>query len=331
MKIRILGAGWFGCHLAVSLMDEHDVEIHEVKDRVFAGASGACPARAHLGAPHYPRSHLTRKACIAHRERFMSVYGHLTSCVPINIYAIAAHDSLVDFGTYKRILSEDTEFLTLYNPAEFNLQNVEGGVMVGERHIVVRTSRQYFTEKLKDKIKFQHPVGVVDDARWDLTIDCTFCANDAANIDRYEPCLTVVLAGPSDRAVTIMDGPFGSLYPWDENEGVNSLTSAKYTPFSKTCRTWAEARALLDGLSVNDVQSQATAMIDQMRNYWREIDAYMVVDHLLSIRAMPRSGSDARLVDVVQVGEKALRVRAGKIDAIFHAEDEIKAKIKCLQ
>jgi hypothetical protein len=39
---------------------------------------------------------------------------------------------------------------------------------------------------------------------------------------------------------------------------------------------------------------------------------------------MPRSGSDARLVDVVRVGERALRIRAGKIDAILHAEQLVR-------
>jgi hypothetical protein len=42
---------------------------------------------------------------------------------------------------------------------------------------------------------------------------------------------------------------------------------------------------------------------------------------------MPRSAADARLVDVVRVGERALRVRAGKIDAIFHAERLVREMI----
>jgi hypothetical protein len=40
----------------------------------------------------------------------------------------------------------------------------------------------------------------------------------------------------------------------------------------------------------------------------------------MAIRAMPRSAAAARLVNVVRVGERAIRVRAGKLDAIFAAE-----------
>ena len=66
MKIRVLGGGFYGCHIALSLIrDGHIVELHEVADRLFSGASGNIPARLHCGA-HYPRSKLTRDACRDH-------------------------------------------------------------------------------------------------------------------------------------------------------------------------------------------------------------------------------------------------------------------------
>jgi hypothetical protein len=39
---------------------------------------------------------------------------------------------------------------------------------------------------------------------------------------------------------------------------------------------------------------------------------------------MPLSGADMRLVDVVRLGERLIRVRAGKIDAVLHAEKLIR-------
>jgi hypothetical protein len=324
VRIRVLGAGYYGCHLSTALLAEgHDVEVHEIADRIFAGASGGIPARLHQGQ-HYPRSRLTRAACQEHRERFMAVYGHLTHGVPVNLYAIAANDSLVDFGTYCQVLRGEIEFVTVDQPAEYGLQNVEGAILTGERHVVTAKARAHFGIALQDRVRFLTPPGKVDDARWDWTIDATFCANDSAGIDRYEPCLTVLMSGPVGKAVTVMDGPFGSLYPWDEEAGLSSLTSAKFTPFSKSCKTWAEARALLDSLTMAEVRTRTDEMVEQMRYFWPDIDAYRVADHRLTIRAMPRSGADARLVDVVRVGERALRIRAGKIDAILHAEQLVR-------
>jgi hypothetical protein len=320
MRIRVLGGGWYGCSIALGLLrDGHYVELHEKADKLFAGASGGNPARCHLGF-HYPRSGVTQAACQEHQAEFMARYGHLTRGIPINLYAVAANDSLVDYASYVRSFAGRVEFVQV-DPAVYGLQNVEGALLTGERHIVIDEARNWFTTLLNGSVRYGAGVGQVDDPSWDMTIDCTFCANEAENIERYEPCITGLLSGPTDRAVTIMDGQFGSIYPWNETLGLSSLTSAKYTPFSKTCRTWGEARATLDNLGYNEIQDRLNAMLDQMAHYWPEcLKLYSIKDWRLTIRAMPRSAADSRLVDVVKVGDKALRVRAGKIDAVFHAE-----------
>ncbi len=64
-----------------------------------------------------------------------------------------------------------------------------------------------------------------------------------------------------------------------------------------------------------------------MRFYYPYISAYDPQDYRLAIRAMPRSAADARLVDVVSIDEMTIRVRAGKIDAIFHAYNEVQSLI----
>lgn len=328
MKIRVLGCGWYGAHLSTALIaDGHEVEVHEIADHIFAGASGGNPARCHLGF-HYPRSGLTQQACQEHHAEFMEVYGHLTRPVPLNLYCVAAQDSLIDFTNYCNSLRGRVQFVTV-NPAEFGLQNIEGAVLTGERHVVIREARTHFAKVLADRIRFGVSPVIVDDPRWELTLDTTFCANDADNIDRFEPCVTVLLEGPVDRATTIMDGPFPGLYVWDEEAGLSSLTSASLTPISKKCPTWAAAKAVLDGQTAADLCARGQAMMLQMADFWPAVrDLYRIADYKLSIRAMPRSAADARLVDVVRVGERALRVRAGKIDAVFHAERLIKAQLR---
>ncbi len=328
MKIRVLGAGMYGAHLATSLLaDGHDVVVHELADSVFAGASGAIPARLHMGQ-HYSRSQLTRAACQLHYAEFMTHYGDFTHGVPVNIYAIAEHDSLVDFGTYRQILKSEIEFITVERPGELGLKGVEGALLTGERHILVDKLRDHFAAKLEGRIEFGRPPGEVDDPAWDYTIDCSFCANEAVDIDRYEACLTVLLQGPTDRAVTICDGPFPSVYPWDEERGLCSLTSAKWTPLARH-KTWQAARDYLDRELTSEVLERHTnEMFSQMAGYYPSIlDDFDVVDHRLAIRAMPKSAADARLIHVLQVGQRALRIRAGKLDAIFDAHRQVKAII----
>jgi hypothetical protein len=326
MRIRVLGGGWYGCHLALAMQrDGHEVELHEIADRLFAGASGGNPARLHLGF-HYPRSRLTRVLCQESHRLFMAQYGALTRTVPVNVYAVADGESLIDWGTYRQVLRGEVDFVELERPSELGLANVEGAMLTGERHIVIDEARAWFTEQLGDAVRLNMPPDADPDG-WDWTIDCTFCARDAERVDRYEPCVTALLEGPTDRAVTIMDGPFPSVYPWNEQQGLSSLTSARYTPLAR-CSTYWHARQLLDDCSANDAMRRGVLMLGQMAKFWPAVqELYRVVDARLTIRAQPMSGSDARFVDVVRPLPRTLRVRAGKIDAILHAEQLIREAI----
>lgn len=327
MKIRVLGAGWYGCHIAAALLaDGHEVEVWEARDHIFGGASGCIPARVHQGF-HYPRSRMTRAACQEHGEAFMARYGHLTRGVPINVYAVASDHSLVDFDQYLATLRGEVEFVRVHDPAELGLQGVEGAVLTGERHIVPRLAREHFERELGGAIRLRKRVDSLSAPDWDWTIDCTFGANSSAGVDRYEPCLVLILSGPVDRAITIMDGPFASLYPWDEERGLCSLSSARWSPFDKSIRTYREAQAAIEALTQTQIEDQAGGMLDQMRAFYPAISRYQVADYLISIRAMPLSGADTRLVDVAAAGDRLVRVRAGKIDAVIAAEHTIRGMI----
>ena len=330
MRIRVLGGGWYGCHLALALIEAgHDVRLYEEAATLFSGASGNMPGRLHLGF-HYPRSLATRDACRAHYARFMARYGHLTRGVPTNIYAIARDHSLVDFGNYVQSLKGDVDFVKIESPGEFGLANVEGALLTGERHTLIGAAREWFTKLLGDAVIHDPSQRDSDHLEYDLTVDCTFCARDGQGVDRYEPCVTGILSGPTNVAVTIMDGPFPSLYPWDEVNGLNSITSAKFTPLTKECTTYGEARAILDETSDRTLRERCMEMVEQIRHYYPRVRDYNFVGCKKAIRAMPLSGSDTRLVDVVRSDPKTIRIRASKLDAIFYAEDVVKEAIRVI-
>lgn len=329
VKIHIKGGGWYGCHLAHALKGEHAVLLSEKSHRLFAGASGANPARLHMG-PHYPRSARTRAACQAHAPEFMAKYGHLTRHVRHNLYAIAERDSMIDYGTYLQVL-RGLPLIEVHNTAERGLRNVEGAVQVDERHIVIDLAREWFTAELANVAHYGVDALTMHEA--DMVIDCTFCSapDSVVAVDRFEPCVTGILEGPCDTAVTIMDGPFPSLYPWDERRGLLSITSAKLTPLCR-CPTWAEARKVLDELGRADAMERAEEMVEQMAEFYPAVFDYDLRDVLLGIRAMPASKADARLVEVAELPRQAggpveLAIRAGKIDAVFEAERQVRERI----
>ena len=322
--VRVLGGGWYGCHIATTLLlAGHEVELHESATHLFAGASGSNPARLHLGF-HYPRSRMTRAACQEQFSEFMASYGDLTAHIPENIYAIAEDDSQVDFSNYVQTLKGELECITVFDPLEWGLKGIEGALLTGERHIIISRARSFFEKALEGSAKYSVRPEEYREADFDLTVDCTFCALDGKNIDRYEPCITAVMRGPTERALTVMDGPFPSIYPWDEEKGLLSLTSARFTPLAR-CDTHEEARAVLRDSPVNVIEDHVEWMRDSLAEFWpASRDMFEPVDTLLSVRAMPKSAAAARLVDVVKTGDRTIRIRAGKIISIFHAERLVK-------
>ena len=327
MKIRIIGAGFYGCHIGLSLLREgHDVHVFESKDSIFKGASGCIPARIHQGF-HYPRSKKTRDACQAHAREFEEFYADFIKEIPTNIYAIAANKSLVDFDQYVHTLMPEVDFEIIKDPSAYGLENVEGAILTQEKHIVTDEVRRFYQSALDGHITYGYKPDGIDDPEYDVTIDATFCAYDNESIDRYEPCVVGILEGSIDVAVTIMDGPFGSLYPWNPALQLSSLSSAKFSPFSKSCRTWQEANLILQQLTERDKDRQIGAMFDDVCHFYPALRNYNIVNVLSSIRAMPLSGADTRLIDIIRVGETGIRIRAGKIDAVVEASQRIKEMI----
>lgn len=324
MKINILGGGWYGCHIAQELMwAGYDVVLYEKSYRLFNGASGSIPARLHRGF-HYPRSALTRAACERHFTRFMGMYGFLTQPVPYNIYGVAREESLVDFGTYADVCRNLPVKEVIQSPKDFPA--LEGALVVDERHIIVDDAREHFSALLAPLVVY-NAEGPGRPA--DFTVDCTFCANSNEGVDRYEACITGILEGPIDTALTVMDGPFPSIYPWDEAQRLLSLTSALYTPIAKAS-THYEASCVLATLGLVDADRRIELMRAQMEKFWpasREL--FRPVGAKLSIRAMPLSRSDARLV-YVRIRDHTAYVRAGKIDAIFDAAEAVVGAVSML-
>jgi hypothetical protein len=322
VRIKIIGAGYYGLSIGLGLKNAgHKIEIHELRSDIMQGASGNIPARLHAGF-HYPRSYETRAACRAHNAEFMARYGDLTDSIPVNIYAIAADTSMVDYPQYQATMTGEVPFIDIPRPAEFGLHNVAGAMLTGERHIVTSRAKAYFADQLAGDIHFES-----DDRKtygFDWMIDCTFCASDWAGVDRYEPCVVLLLEGNADKAVTIMDGPLPSLYPWDRAKGLCSLSSALWTPISKSIKTYAQAKAALDNFSNDELADQCNSMIDSMAFYYPEIREYKQVGVMKSVRAMPLSGADTRLIDVAVAGPKLIRIRAGKIDAVIAAERAVR-------
>ena len=122
-KIAIIGAGWYGCHLALSLYKAgHDVALLEQSKDIFSGASFYNQNRLHLGF-HYPRSYITRIQSKRGYRLFVKKYPDLLRPINMNVYCISSTESIIDFRTYCDIMNAtglDWEDVTECMPVAIN-------------------------------------------------------------------------------------------------------------------------------------------------------------------------------------------------------------------
>ncbi|OCH96739.1 hypothetical protein A8135_06165 [Legionella jamestowniensis] len=145
-KIAIIGAGWYGCHLALTLSKAgFDVVIYEKNKIILNGVSGNFGIRAHKG-PHYQLSPETRRTCQEALEKFCELYPELVVQHDYSIYAHGLIDSKgnpskVGKEHFENVCSETSDCQPLdvektpYNKSEIDsVMNLdEPSVVIGER------------------------------------------------------------------------------------------------------------------------------------------------------------------------------------------------------
>ena len=141
MRIKVVGAGIYACHIALSLIKSgYEVELIEELDSPLRAASGNNQFRIHQGF-HYPRNSETRKQSLSGFSEFMNVYGAFTQKIQKNLYAIVKDKSVVDFETYKSIMkAEGLKFEEHYEQL-LNYELIEG-VINTQEEILTRISLQ---------------------------------------------------------------------------------------------------------------------------------------------------------------------------------------------
>jgi len=245
MKIAIIGAGWYGCHIATYLRElGFDPHIFERGDRVFSGASGHNQNRLHQGF-HYARDHKTRIQSRDGFARFQERYPALSLPVAQNLYVIAREESLIDPRTYTSIMSAsgiDFDILAPNTAAAFGVQNAAGLIKVSERVVLTTKAASYFAISLKDCLRLntnirardivQKPDGIlVNSEGFDFLVDTTWgrLFRPAAKVI-FEPTLLLYYkTALPNWAITVVDGDLCSIYPTDQT-GIVTLSSVPHTP-----------------------------------------------------------------------------------------------------
>lgn len=345
MRIAIIGAGWFGCHIATSLLrDGHDITVFERNSDIFLGASGNNQNRLHLGF-HYPRSWQTRAEIINNHDRFLSEYP--TREIENNFFAISTESS-IDFDSYiaimesQGILNEDVAKY-LHAP-KYGIQNVERGIVIKtkERLINTESAKRRFLYELKNKIQFEVKVkvcgnpqmGIIQHGSWlenhevfDAVVDCTGGELDPNEKIFFEPAVMAEYEGPQEHfALTVMDGPFPCLYPTCE-PGIWRVSHVAHT--ARGCfDTYAKAERVLQNLNVEQITND---MSEAMSHYYPDFLKIFKPKYSLikAVRTKLKNNNASRECYIREDG-RVCRVYSGKICSVFIAESRVKKWLQTL-
>lgn len=338
LRFGIIGGGWYGCHIASSLRAlGFEVKLFEQHDRLFHEASGNNQFRLHQGF-HYARHSATRVQSRDGCSRFIERYPGLSAPVKNNIYAVPVGESLVDYDTYRLVMTSTGLHFDEVEASDFDLANIAGAMRTSERVLNLTRARSYFESSLGDCLRMGAPVrsvvnfsdgGVeIDGERFDFAIDASWGHFEGVPAQVfYEPTLLLYYEGPPNfPAVTLVDGPLCSIYP-TEIDTLYTLSSVPFTPLGRY-NAPGGARAARDAVTGALVEERRLAMEHQISRYVSGFkDLFRFAGPQLSIKTKPYGAFDDRSCHVFQTGN-IFSVLSGKIDTIFFAVERILALIE---
>jgi hypothetical protein len=252
MKIVIIGAGWFGNYLASKFKTNNEVVLLEEKNRIMMNAATKNQNRLHLGF-HYARSDDTIIQSKRGFDKFKNEFPFLSEKIKDNIYTISK-SSIVTPEEYLNTMDKHGlkyDILTTQEENNMKLKNNNLSIRVDEEFILAKKAQKYFTNLNSDVLRCNEKVIKVDKVNktvttqnnniysYDVLINATY--NDTNKLYentkehkplKYEYCVLPIYKSKKIHsnkfALTIMDGPFSSLYPYRKH--FFTLSSVISTP-----------------------------------------------------------------------------------------------------
>jgi hypothetical protein len=336
-KFGIIGAGWYGCHITSSFKAlGFDVTVFDKETSLLSRASGNNQFRLHQGF-HYARNYRTRVQSRDGYMRFIERYPTLSDPIEHNLYAVPNQDSLIDFLTYRLIMtSSGIEFYEV-KPDQYNLTNCSGVLLTDERVMRTDKARDLFNLRLKGNLRLGEEVSSVEEnddkvylngEAFDYIVDATW--GSVLPIDQpvfYEPTLLLYYRSQiGSYALTMVDGNLCSIYPTDKPD-LFTLSSVTHTPLGRF-DSMNDARHYLDQVGQSEIQAKRRLMEDQVRRYMPDFcEKFEYLGPQLSVKTKITGATDDRSCYVSMQGRKFV-VMSGKIDTIFYASETILSMIE---
>ncbi|MHA2407901.1 MAG: FAD-dependent oxidoreductase [Candidatus Ranarchaeia archaeon] len=317
MKIKIVGAGLFGCAIAYELdRVGHEVIVYEKESDILQLASKCNHNRIHFGY-HYPRSEETAQQSLDGMLSFTVNYRDaLVSHFP-NYYMIAANDSK----------TTGAEYLNFCDAVGINYRELQSELVNNDLiDLSIEVDELVFDYNiLKSCVsKLVSGIDIKFNTEFDGNIDdCDYVINTSyANINEvnrllgvsdiqinYQDVVVPIFRWKHDKvAFTIMDGPFFSVMPKGNDEEMFLLYSVEHSVLSRSTNK--------NDLDLNiDVASHVQKIYDKASDYYPFLNDVEPAGYYRTIRPLPINDDDGRVTEIFRYPEnpKVISVLTGKV------------------
>ena len=330
-KIAIIGAGIFGCSIALELDKEgYDIVLFEKEDDIMQLATKNNHNRIHYGY-HYPRSLETVKQSLDGLLSFLTKYSDAIVFGFENYYSIAKDNSLTNASQFKEFCKEaGIGFKSKFPEKEImNRELLEDSFLVEEpiydweklQSIVkVRISNS----KIKIKLKSDFTKSVES---FDFIINCTYTKInnicDFMNLPsqkfKMQDVLIPIFESKIERVgLTVMDGPFCSVMPKGFEKNKFLLYHAKYSVLEEK----------LDENLLNDAELKycTEKIINDSTRYFPFLKEATFNQYWRSNRAIPINNNDQRTSEIITYKENLnfITIFSGKVTTSVKIAKQIK-------
>lgn len=363
MRIAIFGAGWYGCHIALSLEKKgHEVFLFEKNDDIFQQISGNFGIRLHSGA-HYPRSPVTRQACLDTFERFKKTYPDLVVEHDYANYLLGKKDAVGQQSHVSALIFDavcrEFQGSEPINTEKWGYKNVISAYNMPEPSLLIgKPLREKMWQYLKninvilncqiDKIESNNNKMTLRSAsniypNFDKVINATsYQALLPEQIPpfsieiNYQVCLGLLYrdSAPQKKpfSMIVMDGLYPCLMPYlsddeETNKTTYLLTHGSYTLMNSS-KTLKDAQSILSSIDEDFINNSVRPACErEMNRFWPEFgNRFSYSSFKATILAKPSTSSEYRSAMTYEYNN-VIHIFPGKVSNIFNAEDETIALI----
>ena len=321
-NIYVIGAGVFGCSIAIQLAkSNYNVTLIEKNSDILSGATKFNHNRIHFGY-HYPRSIDTAKQSILGLSSFAMEYNDCIISGFENYYCIAKNNSNVtsfQFESFCETVGIDFQKTTIDDNI-INNDLIASSYKVNEvvydldilRAIIKNKLEKYYVE-----VKLNSPIENFNFNDNDQIINCTYSNLNKVNIHlgaelipgKYQDVLIPVISLEKNKiGLTVMDGPFCSLMPRGDNKN-------EFLVYHVIDSVLEESSNDFDLIKKN-IAEEASLIVENSTKYYPLLKDAKIIDYWRVKRFIPdNKETDSRVSQILVSKSKPniISVFSGKV------------------